>query len=124
MHNEEKDGASKNAVDKHVHTPESGSNPDDALAPGNTSGSGDVERAQRQRALKETAAAAAPGATVDQQPVPEGKREGAEQAKRILKRNRELLEGAEASAEGEEQLSGNRTESSTDGKRTGDYSND
>ena len=112
---------SKNADGKHVHSPESGRDPDDALAPGNTSGSGDVERAQREQAIKEPASA--PIASVDQQPLPEGKRDAASQAKRILDRNRELLEGAEPGVEGEERIAGGHTENS-EARTTGDYSND
>jgi hypothetical protein len=73
------------------------------------------------QAIKESASA--PGATFDQQPIPEGKRDAARQAKRILDRNRELLNGAEPGIEGEERIAGGHTESS-EARKTGDYSND
>ena len=122
MQSDEQRKVSRNAADEHVHSPESGPDPDDALKPGNTSGSGDVERAQRERAMKD--GGSKPGATADQQPLPEGRRTKDAEARRILERNRKLLEGAEPGPAGEEQATGNRTESSSDGRRTGDYSND
>jgi hypothetical protein len=116
MADEHDRGASKNADDKHVHTPESGKAPDDALRAGNTSGSGDVERAQREDAMtSDGGEKGVPG-----EPAPDGAR----QAKRTLERNSELLDGAEPGPEGEKKIAGIHTESSTDGRRTGDYSND
>jgi hypothetical protein len=113
---------SKNAEDEHVHTPKSGGEPDDALKPGNTSGSGDVERVQREHAIDEGGSNRE--AAIEQQPLPEGRRTKDDEAQRILSRNRQLLAGAEPGPEGEEQATGNHTESSSDGRRTGDYSND
>lgn len=48
---DERSQVSENAEGEHVHTPESGRDPDHALRPGNTSGSGDVEYAQRRASL-------------------------------------------------------------------------
>ena len=67
MHDSNTRGASTNAEGKHVHTPEDGGHPDDALAPGNTSGSGDVERAQRQDALR-----VSDPRTAERRPIPGG----------------------------------------------------
>lgn len=48
---DERSQVSENAEGEHVHSAEAGRDPDHALRPGNTSGSGDVERAQRRAAL-------------------------------------------------------------------------
>ena len=66
----------------------------------------------------------------DQSSLPQGRRPSAEslaQVERILRRNRQLLEGtATASREGEEAAGGGHTESSdpANGVTRGDFSND
>jgi hypothetical protein len=98
---------SANAEREHVTGPESGPDADAPMKPGAHSGSGDVERAQRDDAMDGG--------------------EGTAQAARILRRNKDLVEGdAEGTAEGEEQIAGVRTETSDahGGAARGDYGND
>lgn len=121
---------SKNAEGAHVHSPETGGHPDDALKPGAHSGSGDVEHAQRVEALLamdpadlteeqkdelERAGQPRPGqgridgdekvvAPPQHQPVKVPAGESKQQLKDVQERNKQLLEGAEASHEGERRV--------------------
>jgi hypothetical protein len=135
-----------NAEGEHAHTPESGPHADRAHQPGAHSGSGDVEHAQRHAALGTDAGDHPP---VDQleEPMASNTRVGIdretgtgrraprdrggdpakEQAQRILRHNRELMEGDEPTDETEAAAGGVRTSGSggqQSGAARGDYSND
>jgi hypothetical protein len=137
-----------NAEGEHTHGPKAGRDPDNALAPGSMSGSGDVEYTQRIEALLAIPASdrteaqndeleraghprAGQGEIAATRPPPPRKKpetstpSGAskDQLGSIRDRNQELLDGAEASADGERTGGSGQTVSSGP-SRSGDYSSD